>query len=74
MLKRRIFEEILTFVSTVALGLLAVWQNKRFKEENDESQLRMEKLTKDVTLYKDRLSDYADMTEEDWEKIYKEKN
>ena len=40
--------EILTFVSTVALGLLAVWQNKRFKEENDESQLRMEKLTKDA--------------------------
>ena len=40
--------EILTFVSTVALGLLAVWQNKRFKEENDASQLRMEKLTKDA--------------------------
>lgn len=40
--------EILTFVSTVALGLLAVWQNKRFKVENDESQLRMEKLTKDA--------------------------
>ena len=40
--------DILTFVSTVALGLLAVWQNKRFKEENDESQLRMEKLTKDA--------------------------
>ncbi len=40
--------EILTFVSTVALGLLAVWQNKRFKEENDASQLRTEKLTKDA--------------------------
>ena len=40
--------EILTFVSTVALGLLAVWQNKRFKEENDESQLRMENLTREA--------------------------
>ena len=30
--------EILTYVSTVALGLLAVWQNKKFKEENDKAQ------------------------------------
>lgn len=38
--------DILTFASTVALGLLAVWQNKKFKEENDASQVRMENLTK----------------------------
>lgn len=37
--------DILTFVSTVSLGLLAVWQNKKFKEENDISQQRLEKLT-----------------------------
>ena len=37
--------DILTFVSTVALGLLALWQNKKFKEENDISQRRLEKLT-----------------------------
>ena len=37
--------DILTYVSTVALGLLAVWQNKRFKEENDVAQERLEKLT-----------------------------
>ena len=37
--------EILTFVSTVALGLLAVWQNKQFKKESDISQARLEKLT-----------------------------
>ena len=37
--------EILTYVSTVSLGLLAVWQNKKFKEENDLSQARLEKLT-----------------------------
>ena len=40
--------DILTFVSTVALGLLAVWQNKRFQEENDEAQIRMEKLTREA--------------------------
>ena len=37
--------DILTYVSTVALGLLALWQNKRFKEENDIAQARLEKLT-----------------------------
>lgn len=37
--------DILTYASTVALGLLALWQNKRFKEENDISQARLEKLT-----------------------------
>lgn len=36
--------ELLTYVSTITLGLLAVWQNKRFKEENDKSQKRMEEL------------------------------
>lgn len=38
--------EILTYISTVALSLLAVWQNKRFKAENDLSQARLEKLAK----------------------------
>lgn len=38
--------DILTFVSTVTLGLLAVWQNKKFKDENDASQSRMENLAK----------------------------
>ena len=36
--------DILTYASTVALGLLAVWQNQKFKEENDASQTRMENL------------------------------
>lgn len=40
--------DILTYVSTVALGLLAVWQNRRFKEENDVSQLRLENLTQEA--------------------------
>lgn len=37
--------DILTYVSTIALGILAVWQNQKFKEENDKSQERLEKLT-----------------------------
>lgn len=37
--------ECLTYISTVSLGLLAVWQNKKYKEENDMMQLRMENLT-----------------------------
>lgn len=37
--------ELLTYVSTIALGLLAVWQNKVFQEENEKSQLRLEELT-----------------------------
>ena len=36
--------DILIYASTVALGLLAVWQNRKFKEENDASQTRMENL------------------------------
>ena len=38
--------DILTYVSTVALGLLAVWQNRRFKEENDVAQKRLEEISK----------------------------
>lgn len=37
--------DILTYVGTVSLGLLAVWQNSRFKEENDIAQQRLERLT-----------------------------
>lgn len=31
--------DILTYASTVALGLLAVWQNQKIKEESDRNQL-----------------------------------
>ena len=37
--------DILTYIGTVSLGLLAVWQNNRFKKENDISQHRLEQLT-----------------------------
>lgn len=34
--------DVLTYSSTVALGLLAVWQNQKFKEANDKAQKEME--------------------------------
>lgn len=37
--------ELLAYSSTVAIGLLAFWQNKRFKQENDISQKKFEELT-----------------------------
>lgn len=39
--------EILTYVSTVSLGLLAVWQNQKLQEENDKSQERLEIIIRD---------------------------
>lgn len=37
--------DILTYTSTVALGLLAMWQNKKQQEENDEAQNRLENIS-----------------------------
>lgn len=37
--------DLLTYTSTVILGLLALWQNQRFKEENDKSQERLEEIS-----------------------------
>ncbi len=37
--------DILTYTSTISLGLLAVWQNKRLKEENEKSQNRLESIS-----------------------------
>lgn len=34
--------DILTYVSTIALGLLALWQNQQIKEANDKAQERMD--------------------------------
>ena len=33
--------DILTYASTVSLGLLALWQNKRIQEENDRAQEKL---------------------------------
>lgn len=37
--------DILTYASTVSLGLLAVWQNKKFQEENDKTQEKLQKIS-----------------------------
>ena len=37
--------DILTYTSSVILGLLALWQNQRFKTENDKAQARLETLS-----------------------------
>lgn len=37
--------DLLSYVGTVSLGLLALWQNKRFKEENDKAQERLGELS-----------------------------
>lgn len=37
--------DILAYASTVALGLLAMWQNKKQQEENDKAQSRLENIS-----------------------------
>ena len=37
--------DILTYSSTILLGLLALWQNQRFKNENDATQEKLEALS-----------------------------
>lgn len=39
------YGSILAFIGTISLGMLAFWQNKRFKKENDKSQKKIMKLT-----------------------------
>lgn len=40
--------DILTYVSTIALGILAVWQNQKFKEDADKSAEEQEKRNLEV--------------------------
>ena len=37
--------DILYYASTIALGLLAMWQNKKQQEENDKAQNRLENIS-----------------------------
>ena len=37
--------DILAYTSTVALGLLAMWQNKKQQDENDKAQNRLENIS-----------------------------
>ena len=40
--------DILTYISTVALGLLAIWQNQKFKEESDKAQAILDQQNADA--------------------------
>lgn len=40
--------ELLAYSSTVAIGLLAFWQNKRFKQENDIVQEQLQRIIKEA--------------------------
>jgi len=48
--------DILTYVSTIALSLLAVWQNQKFKEESDKAQEVMERQNKETQDRLERIS------------------
>lgn len=48
--------DILTYVSTIALSLLAVWQNQKFKEESDQTQAAMERQNKEAQDRLERIS------------------
>ena len=37
--------DILTYASTVSLGLLALWQNKKINDENEKAQMRLQSLS-----------------------------
>lgn len=59
--------EILTYASTVSLGLLAVWQNKKFQEENDIAQDRLESIIK----YSNELSIIGKICEYEVDNIHR---
>ena len=51
--------DVLTYVSTIALGLLAVWQNQKFKEESDKAQVLMDKQNTEAQARLERLNQQA---------------
>ena len=40
--------EILTYIGTVFLGIIAIWQNAKYKESNDEAEEKLRKLADDA--------------------------
>lgn len=48
--------DILTYVSTIALGLLAIWQNQKFKEESDKAQEVMERQNAEAQARLERIN------------------
>lgn len=51
--------DVLTYVSTIALGLLAIWQNQKFKEESDKSQEDMERQNSEAQARLERINNEA---------------
>lgn len=49
------YGDILSFGGTVLLGALALWQNLKFKKENDLSQVRLDQLNTKANDINDRL-------------------
>lgn len=56
------YGSFLSFIGTVALGALALWQNKKFKEENDIAQKRIESVN-DKLLELDKLREKEKLLE-----------
>ena len=57
--------DILTYASTISLGLLAMWQNKKQQEENDITQERMER----IIIHANELSIISKMIEHEERRI-----
>ena len=73
------YGSFLSFIGTMALGGLALWQNKKFKHENDTAQLRMEEINNkllclDSNREKEKLFEiyfsYLDETQKLFDTIY----
>ena len=57
--------DILTYASTISLGLLAMWQNKKQQEENDITQERMER----IIIHANELSIISKMIEHEERRV-----
>lgn len=49
--------DILTYASTISLGLLAIWQNNKFQQENEETQAKFERLNTEANKISLKLLD-----------------
>ncbi len=54
---------ILAFYGTVFLGLVSLWQNERYKKDNDESQAKMEKFNERANSISEKMLDIEVMQE-----------
>ena len=55
----------MTYASTISLGLLAMWQNKKQQEENDITQERMER----IIIHANELSIISKMIEHEERRV-----